>query len=109
MTVATGYSGDYVNATYGNDAGLRAAFQRVISLPPERSDNAGRIARAKSFATGHFEAGQEIRLLDIGAGLGVFPMRSNKQDGTARRSIPTPVPSAICGSMLESRPCSATS
>ncbi|KIF66071.1 hypothetical protein HY68_37705, partial [Streptomyces sp. AcH 505] len=73
MTVATGYSGDYVNATYGNDAGLRAAFQRVISLPPERSDNAGRIARVKSFATGHFEAGQEIRLLDIGAGLGVFP------------------------------------
>ena len=38
MTVATDYSGDYVNATYGNDAGLRAAIQRVIVLPPERSE-----------------------------------------------------------------------
>jgi SAM-dependent methyltransferase len=73
MTVQTDYSGDYVNATYGNDAGLRAAFERVIALPPERSDNAGRIARIRSFAAAHFSARQDIRLLDVGAGLGVFP------------------------------------
>jgi SAM-dependent methyltransferase len=73
MTVQTDYSGDYVNATYGNDTGLRAAFERVIALPPERSDNAGRIARIQSFVAEHLGAGQDIRLLDVGAGLGVFP------------------------------------
>jgi SAM-dependent methyltransferase len=73
MTVQTDYGGDYVNATYGNDAGLRAAFERVIALPPERSDNAGRIARVQSFAAAHLGAGHDIRLLDVGAGLGVFP------------------------------------
>jgi SAM-dependent methyltransferase len=73
MTVATDYSGDYVNATYGSDAGLRAAFERVIALPPERSDNAGRIARIQSFSAAHLGAGNTIRLLDVGAGLGVFP------------------------------------
>lgn len=73
MTVATDYSGDYVNATYGSDAGLRSAFDRVVALPPERSDNAGRIARIQSFAAKHLGAKQDIRLLDVGAGLGVFP------------------------------------
>jgi SAM-dependent methyltransferase len=73
MTVETDYSGDYVNATYGDDAGLLAAFQRIVALPPERSDNAGRIARIRSFAENRLGRGKQIRLLDIGAGLGVFP------------------------------------
>jgi SAM-dependent methyltransferase len=73
MTVATDYGGDYVNATYGDDAGLRAAFQRVIALPPERSDNAGRMARVQAFADGGFGRGKQVRLLDVGAGVGVFP------------------------------------
>ena len=73
MTVQADYSGGYVNATYGSDAGLRAAFERVIKLPPERSDNAGRIARIRSFVAAHLGARKDIRLLDVGAGLGVFP------------------------------------
>jgi 2-polyprenyl-3-methyl-5-hydroxy-6-metoxy-1,4-benzoquinol methylase len=73
MTVATDYSGDYVNATYGDDAGLRAAFERVIALPPERSDNAGRMARVHAYAEACFGNKKNIRLLDVGAGLGVFP------------------------------------
>jgi SAM-dependent methyltransferase len=73
MAVATDYEGDYVNATYGDAAGVNAAFERVISLPPARSDNAGRIARLRAFATVHFGAGKTIKLLDVGAGLGVFP------------------------------------
>lgn len=80
MTVATDYSGDYVSATYRDDAGLRAAFERVIALPPERSDNAGRIGRVQSFAAARFSAGRDIRLLDVGAGLGVFPY-AVKQSG----------------------------
>lgn len=74
MTVATGYEGDYVNATYGDAAGVNAAFERVISLPTDRSDNAGRMARIAAFARVHFGDGKtDIRLLDVGAGLGVFP------------------------------------
>jgi SAM-dependent methyltransferase len=73
MTVATDYGGDYVNATYGSDVGLRAAFERVIALPSDRSDNAGRIARIQSFAAAHLGARQNVPLLDVGAGLGVFP------------------------------------
>jgi SAM-dependent methyltransferase len=73
MTLQTGYAGDYVDATYGDDAGLRAAFERVIALPPERSDNSGRIARVRAFAAAHFGGRTNIRLLDVGAGLGVFP------------------------------------
>ncbi len=73
MTVQADYAGDYVNATYGGDAGLRAAFERVIALPPERSDNAGRIARLRSFAAAHLGDRKNIRILDVGAGLGVFP------------------------------------
>lgn len=73
MTVATDYGGDYVNATYGNEDGLRAAFQRVIALAPERSDNVGRVARIRAFAEDHFGREDQVRLLDVGAGLGVFP------------------------------------
>ncbi len=73
MRVATDYDGAYVEATYKDDAGLAATFARIIALPPEKSDNAGRIARVKEFASGHFGAERKPRLLDIGAGLGVFP------------------------------------
>ncbi len=50
MTVATDYEGAYVEATYGDDKGLRAAFERVVKLPPHKSDNEGRIARIQAFA-----------------------------------------------------------
>lgn len=78
MSVATDYSGDYVNATYGDDAGLRKAFDRVVTLPPDRSDNVGRIARIQQFAIDHFGTDRKIRLLDVGAGLGVFPYAVKK-------------------------------
>ena len=73
MAVSTDYEGDYVDATYKDAAGLNAAFERVIALPKERSDNAGRMARLAAFAQVHFGGGSDIRLLDVGAGLGVFP------------------------------------
>lgn len=73
MAVVTDYGGDYVDATYGDAAGVNAAFERVVGLPPQRSDNAGRIARIRSFAAAHFGGERAIRLLDVGAGLGVFP------------------------------------
>ena len=73
MKVATQYDGAYVEATYKDDAGLAATFARIIALPPGKSDNAGRIERVREFAAAHFGAGRKPRLLDVGAGLGVFP------------------------------------
>lgn len=66
------YSGPYVTATYGDD-GMSAAFDRIVKLPPERSDNAGRVRRVREFADCHF-AGAAVQrtILDVGSGLCVF-------------------------------------
>ena len=62
-----------MSATYRSAAGIAAAFDKIVRLPPERSDNAARIARVRAFAEHHFGASKHVRLLDVGAGLGVFP------------------------------------
>jgi SAM-dependent methyltransferase len=61
---------------------MRETFDRIVSLPPERSDNTGRISRVADFARARFGATHVPRLLDIGAGLGVFPFNM-KQLGWA--------------------------
>lgn len=73
MDVATSYDSEYVDASYGGRDGMVAAFDRVISLRPELSDNAGRLARVRTFAETHLGRSKPITLLDVGAGLGVFP------------------------------------
>lgn len=69
MKVATDYTGDYVSATYGDEAGMARAFRRIMSLLPEKSDNVGRVKRIREFAG----APRARRMLDVGSGLGVFP------------------------------------
>lgn len=78
MKIATEYDSNYVDASYKNRDGMIGAYQRVIALPPERSDNAGRMARVKSFADSWFRSEKKIHLLDVGAGLGVFPYAVKK-------------------------------
>ena len=61
------YSGDYVDATYGHR--MSATFERIISLPAYKSDNAGRCDRIEAFASGVFpwamkEAGWTCTALD---------------------------------------------
>ncbi len=73
MDVATDYAGDYVSATYADEGGMVRTFQRIIALPPEKSDNAGRIRRLQAFAETHFRRATGIEVLDVGSGLGVFP------------------------------------
>ena len=63
------YESSYVDATYGGAAGMKARLDKILALPPERSDNAGRAARVDAFAG---EA-RGRKLLDVGAGIGVFP------------------------------------
>jgi SAM-dependent methyltransferase len=73
------YRSDYVDATYGGIDGMRRRFERVMSLPPEKSDNRSRVSRFLAFAqTRGLSPTLTPRLLDVGAGLGVFPaaMRS---------------------------------
>lgn len=52
---------------------MQRTFQRIVSLPPKKSDNAGRILRLRAFAEKYFQRAADISLLDVGAGLGVFP------------------------------------
>jgi len=63
------YNADYVNATYGGPGGMAAKLKAILALPPEESDNAGRVRRIQTFMA----QAEGRRLLDVGAGLGVFP------------------------------------
>ena len=67
------YEGAYVEQTYGHR--MSVIFNRILALPEEQSDNAGRVSRILDFAAKHFPHGYHPRLLDVGAGLGVFPLR----------------------------------
>ena len=74
------YSDTYVDATYGDVDGMVARLERVLALPPERSDNAARVARIVSFAESRarsaapgLSSATKPRVLDVGAGIGVFP------------------------------------
>ena len=72
------YSGEYVEANYRDLEGIRRTFERIISLPPSKSDNVGRVKRIIEFANTHFEMSEITRplsLLDVGSGLGVFPYK----------------------------------
>jgi SAM-dependent methyltransferase len=83
------YQGDYVQSNYGDAQGIRAAFERILALPPERSDNAGRVRRILDFCSAHFPADRfrerKPRVLDVGSGLCVFlhRMKSEGWDCTA--------------------------
>jgi SAM-dependent methyltransferase len=81
MDLSDLYSGGYVDATYGGAGGLRRNFERIITLPPERSDNAGRVARIVAYAESVLPpSARPPSILDVGSGLGVFAHRM-KQAG----------------------------
>ena len=102
------YQGEYVDATYGDDAGIRAAYERILALPPDRSDNTGRVARVIEFADRALPAGARS-ILDVGSGLCVF-LAKIKQAGwrctaldpdprAARHARETVGVDAVCGSL----------
>lgn len=72
------YSGQYVDATYGAD-GLKRAFDRIIALPPEKSDNVARVDRIVEFFKSRCERSADGTgapvVLDVGSGLCVFLFR----------------------------------
>ena len=64
------YQGAYSQATYGER--LRANFEKVMALPPDRSDNRQRAIYIDEFW--RLNGGRGAReLVDVGSGLAVFP------------------------------------
>jgi SAM-dependent methyltransferase len=61
------YEGAYSQATYG--ARLRASFEKIMALPPERSDNRQRAIYIDEF----WGTRRDRDLVDVGSGLAVFP------------------------------------
>jgi SAM-dependent methyltransferase len=111
------YTGDYVDATYGTDDGMRRQFDRINALEPAKSDNIGRVRRVLEFAERHFGqiAGNGIAnphsILDVGSGLCVFlhRMKAAGWDCTALDPDPRAVKHAqevvgvkgICADFME--------
>ncbi len=57
----------------GSDIGEK--YRRVMSMPADQSDNAGRVARVMDFVRRWSGAPARPRIMDIGAGTGVFLSR----------------------------------
>jgi SAM-dependent methyltransferase len=102
------YKGEYVDATYGDAAGMRRTFERIMALPPERSDNIGRVERINDHAARHLPSDARS-VLDVGSGLCVFLARMKQAGwrGTAldpderavRHARDVVGVDAICGSL----------
>ena len=71
------YCGEYVSTLYRDRDGIKRTFDKISTLPPEKSDNLGRVRHVDTFSRRHWQGGEGLapRLLDVGAGLGVFPFR----------------------------------
>ena len=70
------YDGDYTEFTYGKN--LSQQFEKIISLPLNESDNENRFLFLKKKAKELLNI-NDIKILDIGSGLGVFPWRAKKE------------------------------
>lgn len=70
------YSGDYVNANYRDDDGIRLSFTKIMNLNPEKSDNVGRVRNILEFTNSYFSSSPPVArirsVLDVGSGLCVF-------------------------------------
>lgn len=74
MDLAELYSADYVDATYGGVEGMQRRLKALQALSPDQSDNAGRVSRILAYArTALQKRSAPLRILDVGAGVGVFP------------------------------------
>lgn len=77
------YGGVYVDATYGDR--LRETYERILALPAESSDNAGRVERVRRFANG-----RSGTILDVGSGLCVFLARMKEAGWSCTALDPDP-------------------
>jgi SAM-dependent methyltransferase len=82
------YEGEYMDSTYAGER-LRETFERIMSLPPEGSDNLQRVDRILRFWSDR-RGGSPGTLLDVGSGLGVFPARMKEAGWTCTAVDPDP-------------------
>lgn len=75
------YSEEYVSSTYQDLAGIKKAFDRINSLSPSESDNIARAKYVDGFCKNYFNnnLSSDLSLLDVGAGLGVFPFQMKRR------------------------------
>ena len=66
MNVLTTYEGEYVSATYGDSKLTKSTFDKIISLPNNKSDNVGRFEKIKEFTDNWFPSNY-IPICDIGS------------------------------------------
>jgi 2-polyprenyl-3-methyl-5-hydroxy-6-metoxy-1,4-benzoquinol methylase len=88
------YQGNYINATYGADK-IRAAFQKIMALPPHRSDNYQRVRRILRYMhdlrngrIADYESAPTV--LDVGSGLCVFLQRMKEEGWECTALDPDP-------------------
>lgn len=86
MDLSALYDAVYVDTAYTE--GLKGHFDTILSLPPERSDNEGRVARVVQFMTGR-DLEQPLRVLDVGSGLCVFLHRLKAVTGWTCTALDT--------------------
>jgi SAM-dependent methyltransferase len=87
-SLAPNYSNNYSSSTYGDT--LKENFDRILTLPIERSDNEARIQRIKTFLLNSDTNRLKPKLLDIGSGLGVFPYVAIREGWTCTSVDPDP-------------------
>lgn len=90
MDLSRLYEGAYREVAYAG--ALKERFQRIMALPPERSDNRGRARWVDKFAASCGLAGR--RLLDVGSGLAVFPAAMRELGWQVTALDPDPVNAA---------------
>jgi|TARA_B110000977_G_scaffold168159_1_gene217194 2-polyprenyl-3-methyl-5-hydroxy-6-metoxy-1,4-benzoquinol methylase len=66
------YDGNYINKTYGGYKGLIERFKKISTLKKSHSDNYLRCKRLVNF---FLKKKKSIKVLDVGAGIGIFPYK----------------------------------
>jgi SAM-dependent methyltransferase len=103
MSSADLYEGNYVDATYGADK-ILSTFQKIITLPPERSDNYHRVKRIVRYMAEKRTVdrrqnaedglptadGRRPTVLDVGSGLCVFLQRMKEEGWECTALDPDP-------------------
>jgi SAM-dependent methyltransferase len=82
------YAGGYVDATYPGDA-VAATYERVMSLPPDQSDNVQRVRRIVEWWDDASPPAPRT-VLDVGSGLAVFPARMKERGWCCTALDPDP-------------------
>jgi len=76
MKIGSFYTEDYVSSNYNDDKGIKKTFNTIIHLPPDKSDNLGRVRRILNFTETFFSPekfkNRNPKILDVGSGLCVF-------------------------------------